>query len=357
MEWPPEVGTGASPSSAIRDRYSLSMRALSCADCGGSLPGGRCAENELRTHKHVNTCTDDINKGCNIANCEKPVWSRPYLVYLQSDEMWPAPPHFVQRVVLVMLRGSVFCHGRRILQTQWRSDALSQVYWNSTPLLRDNPLCTLNSNATNAADAPTCCHLPWESRWAWPALSAASSGGRSDPRESRFLVSECCESEQIFGVNNALSKKQETRARRVSFLRLLTCSTAFFTFSMVLAVTRACRGSSSPGSIWPSFRPTFPSLTEPFPLIMILAQHSFSMFFRVLPLETIRRGKVNTVVWTRRWVQKWSLAVQANPAHRGPISRPTKLISGYSSWGIITLSLTLVAGGLKNRKKWSVQTW
>lgn len=29
---PPAEGTGASPSSAIRDRYSLSMRALSCAD-------------------------------------------------------------------------------------------------------------------------------------------------------------------------------------------------------------------------------------------------------------------------------------------------------------------------------------
>lgn len=70
-----------------------------------------------------------------------------------------------------------------------------------------------------------------------------------------------------------------------------TCSTAFFTFSMVLAVTSACRGSSSPGSIWPSFRPTFPSLTEPFPRIMILAQHSFSMFFRVLPLEAAGRQK------------------------------------------------------------------
>lgn len=29
---PPDVGTGASPSSAMRDRYSLSMRALSWAD-------------------------------------------------------------------------------------------------------------------------------------------------------------------------------------------------------------------------------------------------------------------------------------------------------------------------------------
>ena len=33
---PPEEGTGASPSSAMRDRYSLSIRALSWADWGGS---------------------------------------------------------------------------------------------------------------------------------------------------------------------------------------------------------------------------------------------------------------------------------------------------------------------------------
>lgn len=55
---------------------------------------------------------------------------------------------------------------------------------------------------------------------------------------------------------------------------------------MVLAVTRACRGSSSPGSICPSLRPTLPSFTEPLPLIMILALHSFSMFFSVFPLGT-----------------------------------------------------------------------
>lgn len=64
-----------------------------------------------------------------------------------------------------------------------------------------------------------------------------------------------------------------------------TCSTAFFTFSIVLAVTKACSGSSSPGNICPSFRPTFPSFTDPFPRIMILALHSFSMFFSVLPLK------------------------------------------------------------------------
>lgn len=44
---PPEVGTGASPSSAMRDRYSLSMRALSWADWGGSPPVALCAANVL----------------------------------------------------------------------------------------------------------------------------------------------------------------------------------------------------------------------------------------------------------------------------------------------------------------------
>lgn len=50
------------------------------------------------------------------------IWSTDhYLVYLQSEEMWPAPPHLVQRVVFVMLRGSEFCQGRRILQRQRQS--------------------------------------------------------------------------------------------------------------------------------------------------------------------------------------------------------------------------------------------
>lgn len=43
-----------------------------------------------------------------------------YLVYLQSEEMCPAPPHLVHRVVLVILRGSVFCQGRRILPEKAR---------------------------------------------------------------------------------------------------------------------------------------------------------------------------------------------------------------------------------------------
>lgn len=210
---PPDVGTGASPSSAIRDRYSLSIRALSWADCGGSPP---------------------------VA-----LWAAKELVYLQSEEMWPAPPHLVHRVVFVMLRGSEFCQGRRILLSSSLRVPLS---------LANSLSCILR-----------------RSFW---------SSGVSIPCFRMFRI----------------------------------CSTAFLTFSIVLAVTRAWRGSSSPGSICPSFLPTFPSFTEPLPRIMILAQHSFSIFFRVLP--------------------------------RGPISRPTKLISGYSSCGIITLSLTLVAGGL-----------
>lgn len=48
---PPDAGTGASPNSAIRDRYSLSIRALSWADWGGSLPAGLWAANVLHTQK------------------------------------------------------------------------------------------------------------------------------------------------------------------------------------------------------------------------------------------------------------------------------------------------------------------
>lgn len=135
---PPEEGTGASPSSAMSDRYSLSMRALSCADWGGSPPEAR--------------------------------WAAKELVYLQSEEMCPAPPHLVHSVVLVMLRGSEFCQGRRIRLSSSRSVPFSR------------------------ASSLSCIFL--RSFW--------SSG-----------VSMPC------------------------FRMLRICSTAFFTFSMVLAVTRA----------------------------------------------------------------------------------------------------------------------
>lgn len=58
---------------------------------------------------------------------------------------------------------------------------------------------------------------------------------------------------------------------------ILTLSTAFLTASGLFAVTYACNGSSSPGSGWPSLRPTFPSFTEPFPRIIILAPVSLSI--------------------------------------------------------------------------------
>lgn len=51
LECPPEEGTGASPSSAMRDRYSLSIRALSWADWGGSPPVALWAANELHKAK------------------------------------------------------------------------------------------------------------------------------------------------------------------------------------------------------------------------------------------------------------------------------------------------------------------
>lgn len=41
------------------------------------------------------------------------------------------------------------------------------------------------------------------------------------------------------------------------------------------------------------------------------------------------------------------LNLHFNVFPRGPIRRPTKLMSGCSSWGIITLSCTRIIGGLK----------
>lgn len=95
----------------------------------------------------------------------------------------------------------------------------------------------------------------------------------------------------------------------------LILSTDFWTDSAVPAVMKACNGSSSPGNGWPSLRPTLPSFTDPLPRIMILAPVSFSIAFSVLP--------------------------------RGPISKPTKFMSGCSSCGISTLSLTRITGGLE----------
>lgn len=39
----------------------------------------------------------------------------PHRWNLQSEAMWPAPPHLVHTVVLVMLRVSELCQGLKIL--------------------------------------------------------------------------------------------------------------------------------------------------------------------------------------------------------------------------------------------------
>lgn len=52
---PPDEGTGASPSSAMRDRYSLSMRALSWADWGGSPPVALWAAKVLNGQNGIKT--------------------------------------------------------------------------------------------------------------------------------------------------------------------------------------------------------------------------------------------------------------------------------------------------------------
>lgn len=124
---------GASPSSAMRERYSLSIRALSWADWGGSpvllaprwpvkelqektLENGPFSGsgNKIKVIKLVRYKKRETHPHTNKTKRTNWCWSA-NLVYLQSEEMCPAPPHLVQRVVLVMLRGSVFCQGRRIL--------------------------------------------------------------------------------------------------------------------------------------------------------------------------------------------------------------------------------------------------
>lgn len=76
---PPDVGTGASPSSAMRDRYSLSIRALSWADCGGSPPVVLWAANVLHKakqhyYKEMNTLHNQIMLSlfCDLLKCCSP---------------------------------------------------------------------------------------------------------------------------------------------------------------------------------------------------------------------------------------------------------------------------------------------
>lgn len=78
--------------------------------------------------------------------------------------------------------------------------------------------------------------------------------------------------------------------------------------------------------------------------------HDFGAAFLLDVLQSVAAGNDRGGGGGEHRLSKHNVAVEVKPAYRGPMSRPTKLISGYSSWGIMTLSLTLVAGGLKDTK-------
>ena len=125
---------------------------------------------------------------------------------------------------------------------------------------------------------------------------------------------------------------------------------------------------------------TFPSLTLPLPRMMIFAPVSFSIFFNVFPRGpggvTINYNHCHLVIgWT--WHDMWFITMidmstrlaltwclsfplkmapawcsfqnLSSSARSRPIRRPTKLMSGCSSCGIITLSDTFTVGALRNK--------
>ncbi len=88
--------------------------------------------------------------------------------------MWPAPPHFVQTVVFVMLRGSVLCHGRKILREERKKKKKNTRWWASN-------IYNIYSPAAQeiCIKSLTCYHPLSECHWVVPAPSAASFSGRS----------------------------------------------------------------------------------------------------------------------------------------------------------------------------------
>lgn len=82
-----------------------------------------------------------------------------------------------------------------------------------------------------------------------------------------------------------------------------------------------------------------------------------ALFLDVLQCVTTEREaegqgeKPDSLQDMKNWVKMEHDAYIQVSIYRGPISSPTKLISGYSSCGIITLSLTLVAGGLQETNR------
>lgn len=109
-----------------------------------------------------------------------------------------------------------------------------------------------------------------------------------------------------------------------------------------------------PGQHLTIFSPYLPLLHRTFP-----SDHDLGTTFLLDVLQSITAGQTR---WGKgeyvtlkmyclfKCIQQHAPQTMSHPIYRGPMSRPTKLISGYSSWGIITLSLTLVAGGLQETK-------
>lgn len=94
-------------------------------------------------------------------------WEGGYLANLQSEAMWPAPPHLVQTVVLVMLRVSVLCHGRRILPRQKNGGVsylwVAVLFWGEIRAFRGGgggrPVIVLPQRPVEARQLPQL-HLP-----------------------------------------------------------------------------------------------------------------------------------------------------------------------------------------------------
>lgn len=93
----------------------------------------------------------------------------PHLWNLQSEAMWPAPPHLVHTVVLVMLRVSELCQGLKILlkEKKVNSGAMANPpYFHRlfrspcTPLLTDHiPVIIFPKGPIQASQLPKL-HLP-----------------------------------------------------------------------------------------------------------------------------------------------------------------------------------------------------
>lgn len=110
--------------------------------------------------------------------------ARPHLWNLQSEAMWPAPPHLVHTVVLVMLRVSELCQGLKIL-LRWEKSIQTPVE-TTVPLQKGS-----NFYAFFSTLSLTYYHLPVECHSSEPTLEAAFSVDRSGPLGSQYPASGC----------------------------------------------------------------------------------------------------------------------------------------------------------------------